>query len=367
MASSGADGEGGAGIYLDYQATTPMGEGPQRACADALKHAWGNPSSGHHAGRRAKEVRQDESRRTGRKEGERGTTEMMRKPLHTPGPLMPQCPGYSRCLRLAKRPIAARESLSGTCVYETEKERERERKEKRLSSGALACLPSTAAPPSSSAQVVTRARQQVADMLNARRPEDIVFTSGGTEGNNLVLFTATRLQGETRPPTAPAHIVTTTVEHDSVENMLQHLEATGWAQVSRVAPRPPGQGGLHPEDIVAALRPETTLVTLMLANNETGTIFPVGEVATAVKAWAKGRGQQVLVHTDAAQVRPRAACGVGWAVRSAAVGPSHLHTSPIGHWQNPSRHAGGPEGCRLPDGRRPQGSLHAWGVWSVML
>jgi len=135
-------------------------------------------------------------------------------------------------------------------------------------------------------------------MLNAARPEDIIFTSGGTEGNNLVLYTATRLASETAPAQPRVHIVSTTVEHDSVENMLQHLEATGWADVTRVAPR----GGLQVDDIVAALRPETTLVTVMLANNETGTIFPVGEIASAVKAWAGERGQQILVHTDAAQV-----------------------------------------------------------------
>jgi hypothetical protein len=49
--------EGVKDVYLDYQATTPMGEGPQRACSEALRDAWGNPSSGHHAGRKAKEVR----------------------------------------------------------------------------------------------------------------------------------------------------------------------------------------------------------------------------------------------------------------------------------------------------------------------
>lgn len=129
---------------------------------------------------------------------------------------------------------------------------------------------------------------------------DILFTSGGTESNNMVLHTVTRLAGERAPPPTPAHIVTSTVEHDSVEYMLVHLEATGWATVTRVSPRP--TGAIAPEDVVAALRPETALVTVMLANNETGALQPVGEIAAAVKRWATERDQRVFVHTDAAQV-----------------------------------------------------------------
>lgn len=118
----------------------------------------------------------------------------------------------------------------------------------------------------------------------------------------MVLHTVCRLHGSTAPAQPLPHIVTTTVEHDSVEKTLNHLEATGWAAVTRV--RPHSSGAVQTDDVLQALTPQTVLVTIMLANNETGTLQPVGEIASAVKAWARQQqlDHPIYIHTDAAQV-----------------------------------------------------------------
>lgn len=133
---------------------------------------------------------------------------------------------------------------------------------------------------------IERARGQVAALLGAR-PAEIVFTSGGTEANNLALLGALRAHGLAR-----AHVVTSAIEHPAVLEPLRALEREGLA-LTLVAPD--ADGVVAAESVIAALRPETVLVSLMLANNEVGTLQPVAEVARQAKA----RG--VLVHTDAAQ------------------------------------------------------------------
>jgi cysteine desulfurase len=135
-------------------------------------------------------------------------------------------------------------------------------------------------------QVVHRARQQVAGLLNCA-PEEVVFTSGGTEANNWAIVGSARtLRGRGR------HIVTTAFEHPAVLEVCAFLEKDGWA----VTYLPVGADGLvDPGEVAAALRPETTLISIMHANNEVGTIQPIAEIA----ALAKARG--IRLHTDAAQ------------------------------------------------------------------
>jgi cysteine desulfurase len=134
-------------------------------------------------------------------------------------------------------------------------------------------------------QAVERARAQVAALLNARA-EEILFTSGGTEANNLAI----RGVAEARP--RRRHLLTSTIEHPATALPCRHLERLGWV-VSRVGVDAEGQ--LLVEQAAAALREDTALVTLIHANNETGVLQPVKELA------ALARKQGVVVHTDAAQ------------------------------------------------------------------
>jgi cysteine desulfurase len=131
---------------------------------------------------------------------------------------------------------------------------------------------------------VEGARAELAALLGASADE-VVFTSGGTESNNWVLAGAV---GEPRG----AHVVVSAVEHFSVLEGARRLERAG-AEVTVVGVD--GQGGVDPRAISAALRPQTRLVSLMLAQNEVGTVQPVAEIA----AIARARG--IPVHTDAAQ------------------------------------------------------------------
>jgi cysteine desulfurase len=133
---------------------------------------------------------------------------------------------------------------------------------------------------------VEHARSQVAALLCCDATE-VVFTSGGTEANNQAikgLFFAS--------PRRPFHIVTSHIEHPAVLEPCQFLERLG-AEVTRL---PVDRYGLvDPDDVRRAIRPATALITIMHANNEVGTIQPIGEIA------AIARDHGVLCHTDAAQ------------------------------------------------------------------
>jgi cysteine desulfurase NifS/selenium donor protein len=133
---------------------------------------------------------------------------------------------------------------------------------------------------------VEAARRQVAALLGAR-PEEIVFTSGGTEANNTVVHGVARLHRA-----KGRHLVVSSVEHPAVLEPCAALEEEGW-RVTRVPVD--GSGRVDPRDVAEALTPETVLVSVMHANNEVGTIQEIAEIARL----AHERG--VLVHTDAAQ------------------------------------------------------------------
>ncbi|XP_062462567.1 selenocysteine lyase isoform X1 [Pezoporus occidentalis] len=152
------------------------------------------------------------------------------------------------------------------------------------------------------------ARESVARMVGGR-PEDIVFTSGGTEANNMVIQTACRhfhnSQAMPGDSWGTPHIVTSSVEHDSVRLPLEQLVKEGLAEATFV-PVSQRSGRAEVDDVLAAIRPTTCLVSIMLANNETGVIMPVMELSQRVHALnqlrvAKGL-PRILVHTDAAQM-----------------------------------------------------------------
>ncbi|NXD82062.1 SCLY lyase, partial [Halcyon senegalensis] len=198
-------------VYLDHNATTPLAPEVAQAIWDAMHRAWGNPSSSHPAGRRAKDL-------------------------------------------------------------------------------------------------VGRARESLARMVGGQ-PEDIIFTSGGTEANNMVLHTACRHfhDGQARPGDSQGmpHIVTSSVEHDSIRLPLEQLVKENLAEATFVAVSP-RSGRVEVDDVLAAIRPTTCLVSVMLANNETGVIMPVTELGQRIHALNQRRAVEglprILVHTDAAQM-----------------------------------------------------------------
>lgn len=135
------------------------------------------------------------------------------------------------------------------------------------------------------AQYVRKARQRVAELLGAD-PEEIIFTSCGTESDNAAIHAALASNPDKR------HIVTTRVEHPAVLNTCQHLAGRGYQVTFLPVDR---QGNLDLDRVYEAIREDTALVSVMWANNETGVIFPVEEIA----AMAKAKG--ALFHTDAVQ------------------------------------------------------------------
>jgi cysteine desulfurase len=135
---------------------------------------------------------------------------------------------------------------------------------------------------------VEHARGAVAALLHCTARE-IVFTSGGTESDNLALSGVLQPFLQRREP---AHLITTQMEHHAVLFAAESLELRG-VEVTYLAPD--RNGVISPADFEPALRPHTRLVSIMLANNETGAIQPVGKLARIAKAHG------ALVHTDAVQ------------------------------------------------------------------
>ncbi|MBX7112344.1 MAG: cysteine desulfurase [Dehalococcoidia bacterium] len=143
-------------------------------------------------------------------------------------------------------------------------------------------------------EALTSAREQVAEVLGAL-PEEVVFTSGGTESINAAIKGVAFAQREAG---AGAHIVTTQVEHHAVLHSVQYLERFGF----EVELLPVDEFGcVDPDEVADAVRDDTVLVSVMYANNEVGTVQPVAEVARAVRERGRALGRRIPVHTDAVQ------------------------------------------------------------------
>ena len=140
----------------------------------------------------------------------------------------------------------------------------------------------------SSARELSAAREAVAGLLGCQE-ECICFTSGGSEANNLAIFGAA--QARLR---RGRKVVTTAAEHSSVSGAMKRLEETGW-QVTYI--RPDSSGRIDPREVADAVDGETTLVSMMLVNNETGAIFPVAQAAKLIRA----KNPQTLIHCDGVQ------------------------------------------------------------------
>lgn len=139
---------------------------------------------------------------------------------------------------------------------------------------------------------VERARGSVAALLGCRTPE-IVFTSGGTEADNLAIF------GLAKPGD---HIITSTIEHHAVLNACKHLADSG-CEVTYVPVD--GRGLVDPADVKRAVRPNTKLITIMWANNETGVLQPVAEIGKIAAE------VDISFHTDAVQPAGKIPIDVG--------------------------------------------------------
>jgi len=136
-------------------------------------------------------------------------------------------------------------------------------------------------------QAIENAREQVATLIGAADTSEIVFTSCGSESDNWAIRSVLAAQPSKR------HIVTTLVEHEAVRNVCRLLESEGyevtWLGVDE-------QGELDLDELRAALRPDTAFVSIMLANNETGVLFPVNDIGRIV-----GENSEALFHVDGVQ------------------------------------------------------------------
>lgn len=131
---------------------------------------------------------------------------------------------------------------------------------------------------------IAQARENVAEMLGAADASEVAFTSGGTESDNWAILGALEMQPRKK------HIVTTAVEHEAVRKLCEKLEKQDcevtWLGVDE-------QGELDLGELENAIRPDTAIVSIMMANNQTGVIFPVAEAAAIVK-----ENSDALFHTD---------------------------------------------------------------------
>ncbi|AFY75153.1 cysteine desulfurase family protein [Synechococcus sp. PCC 7502] len=136
-----------------------------------------------------------------------------------------------------------------------------------------------------STMAVERSRFMVADLINAD-PEGIIFTSGGTESNNLALW------GITQQYDKPQHLIISAVEHSAIAQPAKVLSQMGWS----VTELPVDQTGrVNPSDLIKEIQPNTVLVSVIFAQNEIGTIQPIAELGKIC------RDAKVLFHTDAVQ------------------------------------------------------------------
>ncbi len=145
-------------------------------------------------------------------------------------------------------------------------------------------------------QAMTDARESVAGLIGAAAADEIIFTSGGTESDNWAILGALRAMPGRR------HIVTTAVEHEAVRKLCDRLELDGY-EVSRIGVE--GEGRLDVDALLESLRPDTAVVSVMTANNETGVVFPIAEIAAAVR-----ERSDALIHSDGVNAAGKVSIGL---------------------------------------------------------
>ena len=133
-------------------------------------------------------------------------------------------------------------------------------------------------------RAIQKARKQIANLISAK-PEEILFTSGGTESNNIALFGITHTN-------KGKHIITSSIEHDAVLEPCKKLEKEGFDVTYLPVTR---DGLINPEDVKKSITKNTCLVSIMFANNEVGTVQPIAEITKLCSE------KRILFHTDAIQ------------------------------------------------------------------
>ena len=135
------------------------------------------------------------------------------------------------------------------------------------------------------AAALEKAREQVAGLINADSPKEVVFTSGGTESDNHAVKGVAMANGD-----KGKHIVTTNIEHNAVIRSLRRLKSDGFTVTSLSVD---DKGRVNPQDVAEAITKDTILISVMHSNNETGTIQPVEEIARIA------REKKIIFHIDA--------------------------------------------------------------------
>jgi cysteine desulfurase len=148
-------------------------------------------------------------------------------------------------------------------------------------------------------QAISKARNDIAKVLNAK-PSEIIFTAGGTESNNMAILGIAQAYQQTHQK--PGHIITTPIEHHSVLHTMDALKSWGW----KISYAPVNNEGLVDLSALKKLaKKDTALISIMYANNEVGTIEPIAEIGKWVSGLNKARAQKnlprILFHTDACQ------------------------------------------------------------------
>jgi cysteine desulfurase len=139
------------------------------------------------------------------------------------------------------------------------------------------------------ATVIEMAREQVAGLINAN-PDQIIFTNGGTEADNLAII------GVAQQYNRPRHMIISSVEHSAIAEPCKQLEQQGW-QITRLPVN--RQGRIDPLDLKAAIQADTVLISIIYGQSEVGTLQPIEELGRIA------RNQGILFHTDAVQVAAR--------------------------------------------------------------
>lgn len=140
---------------------------------------------------------------------------------------------------------------------------------------------------------IDQSREKIAKVLNCR-PSEIIFTSGGTESDNSSIYSTAIAQ-----MSVGKHIITSSIEHHAVLNACEFLEENFDFTISYLPVN--NQGVINLESLKSQLTPKTTLVSIMLANNEIGTIQPIHEITKIIRDYAENNNTTIMIHTDAVQ------------------------------------------------------------------
>ncbi len=147
------------------------------------------------------------------------------------------------------------------------------------------------------AEAVQKSREQVAEYLGATF-EEIIFTSGATESNNLAIKGVVKKFLEKNPAGKP-HVITTKIEHHCVVDSVKSLEKEGLIEATYLGIN--SNGIVEPEELKFAVKKNTILISVMYVNNEIGTVQPIKEIGRLIKELNEKREQKIIFHTDAVQ------------------------------------------------------------------